>query len=311
MMNLLANPVLQQEMRRRMRGHRAMIILTVYLVLISLITMLIFLAFIGSHSIGMNPNFGVRPNIEEGRELGKAIFITVIVSALIQVYIITPTLTAGAVSSEKDRQTYDLLITTLLSPWDIIIGKMLASLAYATLLVFATLPVAGIAFMFGGVSGIELVTAMVILLATVVLCSTIGMFWSVIASSTHRATVRSQGTTILLLLVVPFSLLLMGIAGVDRWDIVEELANIPIVVYIAGAIFCFNPFITFAMTEILLSTNENPFFFTIDPGRGDILVPAPWIAYAFTVLLVAGVLLVISVRMLKPVQYTVRRKKKQ
>jgi ABC-type transport system involved in multi-copper enzyme maturation permease subunit len=303
-MNIWSNPVLLQELRRRMRGNRAMIILTIYLVLISLITLLIYLAFYSSS--------GASPDIEDGRTIGKAVFITVIVTAMIQVCIITPSLTAGTVAGEKERQTYDLLITTLLSPWEIVLGKLVSALAYATLLVLSVLPLAGVAFLFGGVSGTELVLAIIMLLVTVLFCAAVGMFWSVVAGTTLAATVRAQASIILLLLIVPFLFVVAAIAQLDRWDFMENLFNIPIFVYAAGAVVCFHPFIAFALTEAALSEGKEPFFFTIDPGRGDILVPSPWLAYTFLALVVTAVLLAISVRLLKPVQYgTTRRNRPQ
>lgn len=297
-MRILSNPVLVQEMRRRMRGKRAMIILTIYLSLISVITLLIYLAFYGASSSG----------IEQGRDIGKAIFITVIIASMIQISIIIPSLTAGSIAGEKERQSYDLLITTLLSPWEIIIGKIGSAISFAFLLVVAVLPLAGLAFLFGGVSGLELAFAMIILIVAAILYASVGIFWSVIARTSLGSTVRAQATVILALLGIPFLFVVVSIGEIWNWNWFEDIMSIPIFFYAFGAIVCFHPFVSFILTEIALSEGENPFFFTIDPGRGDIFVPSPWIAFTFLGLLVSAILLIISVRMLRPVQYKVLKK---
>ncbi len=302
-MPLLSNPVLMKELRGRMRGNRSLVILTLYLALTGAITLLVYLAFASSTSGG--------PDLEEGRTIGKAIFLTVMISALIQVCIITPSLTAGSIAGEKERQSYDLLITTLLSPWQIIVGKLGAAIAFATLLIIAVLPMAGLAFLFGGVSGAELATAMVILLVTALLYASVGMFWSAVARTTLGATVRSQATIMLLLLSVPFLFVILVFMEVNEVflppDLMEDLANMPLFIYLMGAFLCSHPFVALGLTEASLSAGENPFLFTIDPGRGDILVLSPWLAYLFIGLLMTFTLLFLSMRMLRPVQYRVPR----
>lgn len=298
-MKLLSNPVLVKELRRRMRSPRSMIIQTVYLSLIGIVTMLIYLAFDVSGTT----------SLEEGSTIGKAIFLSVITVALIQVCIITPSLTAGSIAGEKERQTYDVLVTTLLSARDIVFGKLGAALGFSTLLIITVLPLAGLSFLFGGVSGIELTVAMIGLLVTVLLYASIGLFWSTVMKSTLSATVMSQATIILPLLGIPFLFVITGIFF-DSLDVMEDLVNTPVFVYAMGAILCSHPFIALGLTELALTEGENPFFFTVDPGRGDILVPSPWLAYLFIGLLLTMLFLFLSVRMLKPVDYGITKTNK-
>lgn len=300
----LVNPVLMKELRGRMRGNRTLFLLTLYLLFTGAITLLVYLAFASSASRGVG--------IEEGGTIGKAIFLTVIITTLIQVCFITPSLTAGSIAGERERQSYDLLITTLLSPTQIIFGKLGAALAFAVLLIFAVLPLAALAFLFGGVSGAELAISLIVLLVTVVLFASIGVFWSTITTSTLGATVRAQATILLLLLVVPLLLVIITITDLGRLfddlEFFEDLVNTPIFLYTIEVIFCTHPFIALILTLVALAEGENPFFFTIDPGRGDILVPSPWLVYTFVGLLLTAMLIFLSVRLLRPVHYRVPRR---
>ncbi len=297
-MNLLANPVLTRELRGRIRGWRAMIILIVYLSITGLITFLVYTASASSFSNGVN-------DVEAGRGIGKAIFITVMLATLVQVCVITPALTAGAISGEKERQSYDLLITTLLSPLQIILGKLTSALAFAMLLIFASLPMAGLSFLFGGVSGTELVIGVIGLAATAICYATIGVFWSTVMRSTLAATVMSLGSIIFLLLFVPFIFVVGSVIG-------GAFNGMPGVFYIytMGLLLCTHPFIALGITEASLSSGENPFYFAIPAANiAKVWVPSPWLVYLFLTFLATTLFLVLAVRLLKPVQYEIRRKK--
>ena len=50
--------------------------------------------------------------------------------------LLAPVFSAGAITSERERQTLDLLLTTTLSPWTIVTGKMLAGFRIGTVLTF-------------------------------------------------------------------------------------------------------------------------------------------------------------------------------
>ncbi|MCG8353454.1 MAG: ABC transporter permease [Chloroflexales bacterium] len=297
-MKFFANPVLVKELRGRIRGTRPMVLLTIYLSLTGLITILAYLAIAESLS------FGGR-SVEAGRIVGKGLFLTVMTVTLIQVCVIIPSLTAGSIAGEKERQSYDLLISTLLSPLQIALGKLGAALAYAMLLIMAALPLAGLSFLFGGVSGLELVIGIVGLVVTSVLYATVGLFWSTVMRGTLGATVMSLGSIVLLLLIVPFIFAVTSVFVDRRFNAWNDV----VYVYVMGAWLCTHPFIALGMTEAFISDGQNPFFFTLPWGGADILVPSPWLAFTFIGLLFSALFLFLSVRLLKPVQYGLPRAK--
>ncbi|NTV63324.1 MAG: ABC transporter permease subunit [Oscillochloris sp.] len=296
-MNLLRNPVLTRELRGRIRGWRALILLVIYLSITGLITFLVYTATAGTFTGGVN-------QLDAGPNIGKAIFITVMAATLVQVCVITPALTAGAISGERERQSYDLLITTLLSPLQIILGKLTSALAFAMLLIFAALPMAGLSFLFGGVSGTELAIGVVGLAATAICYATMGIFFSTVMRTTLAANITALGVVIFLLLIIPFFFFVGSIAiGAfnDNPDIVY--------IYTMGLLLCAHPFIALGLTEAALVGGENPFYVHIPASSGDIFVPSPWLVYLFLTILATAFFLVLSVRLLRPVQYTVRKKK--
>lgn len=298
-MRFLANPVLSRELRGRIRGLRALIILVVYLMITGAVTLLVYAAAASSFSGGIS-------DPEAGRGIGKAIFLTVMTATLIQVCVITPSLTAGAISGEKERQTYDLLITTLLSPMQIALGKLTSALAFALLLIVAALPMAGLAFLFGGVSGSELVIGVIGLVATAICYATVGLFWSTVMRTTLTATVMSQGTIIFIQLIIPF-LFVVGSLLTDSFSGTPGI----LYVYVMGLLLSFHPFIALGITAAALANGESVFYFEVPTSQGDVFVPSPWIVYLFLTALLTGLFLVLSVRLLRPVQYDLPKGKRR
>lgn len=290
-MKFISNPVLVKELRGRIRGNRAMILLTVYLGLTGVVTLLIYLAYTSSVSNGP-------ADFDAGRTIGKAIFLTVMTAALVQVCIITPSLTAGSIAGEKERETYDLLITTMLSPFQIAVGKLAAALAFALLLIIAVLPLAALSFLFGGVSGLELVLGIIGLVVTAVLYATVGLFWSTVMRTTLAATVMAQGTIILSLLGITFLFVIVSalIGGTP------DNALVPFYVYGLGSLLCLHPFIALGLTATLLGQGESPFVFTLPIANQDLLLPSPWLVYTVFAAVLTVILTLLVVRSLKPVE---------
>jgi ABC-type transport system involved in multi-copper enzyme maturation permease subunit len=81
---------------------------------------------------------------------------TFIVQQLILLILITPVLTAGAVTDEKTRGTLQYLLTTDLLSWHIIFGKLLGRLAQVAILALTGLPLLCFLGTFAGVQPLAL-----------------------------------------------------------------------------------------------------------------------------------------------------------
>lgn len=175
------NPVLARELRQRMRGRRAMVITTLYLLLLSAVVQIMYSA--------MSRSSGDALDAQEVARLGRSLFQTLLFFVLLLVCFIVPGVTAGSVTGERERQTLVPLQVTPLGAGTILIGKLLASVAFVVLLVLATLPLAGVSFILGGVEPAEVArgTAMVILSALMVAC--VALTCSTVLRTTQGATV--------------------------------------------------------------------------------------------------------------------------
>ena len=287
------NPVLIKELRGRMRGARAFVLLTIYLLILSGVTLLFYAAIADVSASDLNA----------GRQIGKGLFLLIATVALIEVCLITPALTAGGIAGEKERQTYDLLVSSLLSPWQIAWGKLGAALSFALLMILAVVPMMSLAFLFGGVSLAEVLIALVGLVATAIFYATIGLFWSAALRSTLGATSLALGSIIMMLLGIPFLALIFTL--IFGRELAPAWVNSALFVYLSGAFLYSHPFIALQMTESQISSGESPFYSRVTVGsdlavRGQILVPSPWITYVLLSLIFSAILVFLTVRMLRP-----------
>ncbi len=282
------NPILVKDLRSRMRGARAYVLLTIYLLILSGVTLLLYAALAGS----------IGNDLNAGRQIGRTLFLTIASVALVEVCLITPVLTSGSIAGEKERQTYDLLIASLLTPWQLVWGKLASALAFALLLIAAVAPVMSLAFLFGGVSLAEVVIAMVGLVVTAVLYATIGLFWSALTRSSLGATSFALGSVILILLGIPF-LIVIATLILGR-DVSSDLLEAPLFIYLSRLFIAAHPFIALGVTATQISSGENIFVEVVEAGASSVVVPSPWLLYSFLSLIFTMVLLFFCVRLLNP-----------
>lgn len=183
------NPVLARELRQRMRGPRAAVILTLYLLVLVLIVRVLYAA------AGSGDQFQGGPVAENTAALGRTVFHTLVFFVLALVCFIVPSVTAGAIAGERARQTLVPLQVTLLRARSILVGKLLASLAFVALLIVATLPLAGISFLLGGVEPGEVVKATAMVLVVAFVLATLSLACSTFLRGTQGATVLALGLT--------------------------------------------------------------------------------------------------------------------
>jgi ABC-type transport system involved in multi-copper enzyme maturation permease subunit len=172
-----------KELRGRMRGKRAFVILTIHLLLVAGFAWMIAALAERSYSGGFGSSFSA------SAEIGRGLFIAIVFLLTLITLILAPASTAGAISLEREKQTLDLLTTTPISSLAIVLGKLASALSWILLLLLASIPIVALVFTFGGVAPDDLVRAYVILLATAVCYGAIGLFVSALVKRTQAATV--------------------------------------------------------------------------------------------------------------------------
>ena len=296
--HLTRNPVMLKELRGRMRGGRAFILLTSYLLAMSGFIVLLYTMYVSATS-----------NVYSGagnQFIGKVIFGGVVGVELLLACFITPAVTAGAVSGERERQTFDLLKTTLLPAQTLVLGKLLSALLFILLLLLAALPLQSLAFLLGGVGPDEVLIATVLLIATAFLFSAAGIFFSSLMRRTLGATVLAYSFALFATLGLPLLLLmLVPLGSLFLYSTPPGPTTEAILLYAGLLLVSINPIATAVTTEVLLLTPQvhSVFYFTV-PLSNSVQVPmvSPWLLFVLFSFGLGLALILLSIQMVRAVE---------
>lgn len=181
------NPVFMKEIKLRFRNAKSFSALAFYLIALTL--MILAYLIIVTNLVGTGY---FRPNES------FVLFCCLTVLQMGLVLFMTPALTAGVVSSEREKQTLNILLTTTLTSPQIIVGKLFASIAFLVLLLIATLPMYSLVFLFGGVSPGQLLSVFALFLLTVFALGSLGVLFSTVTKKTIVSMISTYGMTIFL-----------------------------------------------------------------------------------------------------------------
>lgn len=287
------NPVMLKELRGRMRGVRAFAVMTVYLALMSGFTTLLYLVYGSISRTSGSAAAG---------EIGRVLFLGVVGIELLLIIFIAPAFTAGAITGERERQTYDLLQTTLLATPSFVIGKLESALGYILLLLLSGIPLQSIAFLFGGVTEAELILSFVILIVTAIALGTVGIYFSAAMPRTLVASVRAYSVILGVMFVAPVILatildivnnLLFIRAGSAISPVLEAIVR-----YLDLLLTSINPVATgLASQELLVNQRVLGFWsYTLRSDGSTIPLVSPWISFTIIYLTVSAVLIVLTIR---------------
>ena len=140
------------------------------------------------------------------------------VLAVAQVFIvalIVPIITASSISGEKERQTFDIMLTTCMSPFSIVLGKVVSAVIRILFFVAAGMPVMALSFVVGGLAWSSLFYFVLTIILLSVLSGSIGIFCSSFCRKSISAVVLSFAVyfVIYVLTFVPLILNLLWTEG--------------------------------------------------------------------------------------------------
>lgn len=211
-MYLFENPVLQRELLVNLRMNRSFVLLLVYQALLAAV---VFFAWPQENRLEANEG--------AARDLVNMFFLgQYILSSLM-----APSFAAAAITGEKERKTYEMLLASPLKPSAISLGKLLASLVHLLLLIFASLPIVMLCLPLGGVDFTEVLAAYLGLLLSVI---TFGMI-SIACSSYFQRTSASLVASYLLILPLALTAILVwkGLEGEGELRLLLTVTVLPVI----------------------------------------------------------------------------------
>lgn len=204
MKSVFNNPVLIKELKLRFRSFKSFTGILFYLLVLSVFVF---------GFIYISTNFAGSGFINPEQSVILFGMLTYVQLALI--LFITPGLTAGAISSEREKQTLNILLTTSQSSFQIIFGKMSSSIVFLLLLLIAGLPLYSLVFLFGGISPGQLVIILAYLIVTMVTIASIGIMFSTLIRKTIISMITTYGAMLFLTGITAF-FFMIGMSMVEN-----------------------------------------------------------------------------------------------
>ena len=177
-MYIFENPVLQRELLVNLRTNRAFLLLAVYQILLAAVVLV---AWPDAERLDLTSNPPSATKLVNLFFLGQYVIAS----------LMAPSFAAGAITGEKERHTYEMLLASPMRPGAIVMGKMVASLTHLGMLILASLPIIVLCLPLGGVSLYEVLAAYLGLIVSVILFGAIGVFCSSYFSRTSSSLVVS------------------------------------------------------------------------------------------------------------------------
>lgn len=169
------NPLLRRELLYRLRPaptQRSVILLVVAICLLALVLF---------YWAGLQ-------NIQQPDDFHLLLIVTLVVEMLL-VAVGAPAATANAVSKEREQRTWDLLAITLLSPHEVVLGKLLGRMLPLLLILVLGLPMVVLCVLGNPASWLSALLGTLSVLVTLALYSTGGLAASCFSRKTVTATV--------------------------------------------------------------------------------------------------------------------------
>jgi len=191
-----------KEMRTRMRGKRAFLVLTGYVIVLSLIVALVYVVL----------HKNAPTNVVN--QAGSVLTPVLIYVQMGLICLMAPTFSASAISSEREQQTFDLLIASLARPGAIMMGKVGAALSYLVLTLFGSFPLIALTYSLGGVALRDIAIAYLIMIVAGITFCSLSFLWSTLIRRGVLAQLTSVTVVIFLVAALPaLALFFSALAG--------------------------------------------------------------------------------------------------
>jgi ABC-type transport system involved in multi-copper enzyme maturation permease subunit len=172
-----------KELRGRMRGKRAFVSVTVYVVIVAGFAWMVgrILEEQARNQFAFDPTY-------QSASIGRGIFIALMFLQTLMIAVLAPASTSGTISSEREKQTLDLLAVTPISSVAIVVGKLFSALTWVFVLILASIPVTALVFVYGGVAPDDVIRGYFILIVEAIAFGALGTFFSALLRRSGAAT---------------------------------------------------------------------------------------------------------------------------
>jgi ABC-type transport system involved in multi-copper enzyme maturation permease subunit len=182
----LAGPVLDKELRISSRRKRNYVLRFAYVWLLTG-----FVAFVWLVTVRIGGSTSVTYQVSRMSVTGRYVTSTIIWFQFIAIQLVAVVMLSNAISDEIYHRTLGLLMTTPISGFQIVIGKLFSKLLQLVLLLAISMPVLAIIRVLGGVPWDYIVSSLGITLTAAIFAGSVSLFFSISNRHSHSVIVRT------------------------------------------------------------------------------------------------------------------------
>lgn len=209
-MRLKLNPIVKKDLQVTARSMRMSWGLFAYEAVLALAFLLALLVIQEEASYGYGSNI---------YSYLIVLFPVLAITQVCIVALIVPIITASSISGEKERQTFDIMLTTCMSPFSIVLGKMVSAMIRILFFVAGSMPVMSLAFVIGGLSWSTLFYFLLTIVLLSMFSGSVGVFCSAFCKRSITAVILSF-VVYFIVFALPFLPPLF--ASILNWDNLGE-----------------------------------------------------------------------------------------
>ncbi|MHC4622678.1 MAG: ABC transporter permease subunit [Planctomycetota bacterium] len=170
----LTGPIFDKELRVSSRRRRNYILRFIYLLLLIVFVVIVWLAAVELQARGASAYQTSRMSVA-----GMAVISTIVWFQFLALQSIAVIMLSTAISDEIYHRTLGVLMTTPISSFQIVMGKLLSKLLQLILLLAISLPLLAVVRVFGGVPWKYVISSLCITLTAVIFAGSLSLYFSI------------------------------------------------------------------------------------------------------------------------------------
>ena len=201
------NPVLRNESKISVRSIKFTLMIFAYIAVLSVAVMIYYSSV--NEAIFSNGLY---------LESSKLFYVVMAIGQAVLLLFIVPALSSTSICSEREKQTLDILLSSKLTPLQIIIGKVSASSLRVIILIISTMPLYAIGALIGVVKISNILSLIVFFIVNTIFVSSIGVFISTCAKTSKVSTTLSYAVVLAIymgIIVITWAILIITIYNKD------------------------------------------------------------------------------------------------
>jgi ABC-type transport system involved in multi-copper enzyme maturation permease subunit len=285
----LTGPIFDKELRVSSRRKKNYTLRLIYVILLTIFVAIVWLSVVKSEGSSV---------YEKSRMAlaGKRIVTTIVMFQFFATQVIAVIMLSTSISDEIYHRTLGLLMSTPISSFQIVMGKLFSKLLQIILLLAITLPLLAIVRILGGVPWEYVLSSLCITLTAVIFAGSLSLYFSINNRRAYVVIIKTVFTLGVLFIFIP---LITGILLNPRWIYAPGFSN-PIIPLLVAFVHL-NPFGAMSVNTAMMispSASRTMILFAITPTGTSFLY---WPLHCMLMLGASAALIALSVKVVRKV----------